>query len=285
MTRSMRPETEQLRLPLSLWSLHWGDQSKGDEPSRSSLHALPLTPRRRSRCCGDEWLICWNDMSASSEILRTAQRGGSTIQDIHRTVTGLRAIPYMGSDSPFLLSDRNGNKTVGYSSKSASNPEGYAGFEDVFRGSEEDFVFRTLLTFYLPLLSDCSSVIDIGCGRGEMLDVLAKAGIAAVGVDTDESMIKRCERKGHTVQHEDALTYLSLKRTDRSVPCFAAQVIEHLAYGEFIELLQQSLRVLEPGGLMVAETVNPHAAHSFKTFWVDMTHQGADLPRSSRRPL
>ncbi len=208
--------------------------------------------------------------------LTDGPEGRIAIQDIHRTVTGLRAIPYMGTDSPFLLSDRNGNKTVGYSSNSASNPEGYAGFEDVFRGSEE--FIRTLLTFYLPLLSDCSSVIDIGCGRGEMLDVLAKAGIAAVGVDTDESMIKRCERKGHKVQHEDALTYLPHQK-DRSIGAvFSAQVIEHLAYGEFIELLQQSLRVLEPGGLMVAETVNPHAAHGFKTFWVDMTHRVPIFP-------
>jgi O-antigen chain-terminating methyltransferase len=59
---------------------------------------------------------------------------------------------------------------------------------------------------------------------------------------------------------------------------FSAQVIEHLDVGQLLELLDQTVRVLEPGGLFIAETVNPHALHGFKTFWVDLTHRVPIFP-------
>jgi len=197
-------------------------------------------------------------------------------KDIHRTVTGLQAIPYMGATPPFSLSLPDGKETIGYSTAGGKTAEGYAGFEDVFRGTEE--VIRELLSYYLPLLADRSSVLDIGCGRGEMLDLLAIAGIPAIGVDTDESMIQRCQRKGFDVRHEDAITYLASRKDQSIGAVFCAQVIEHLAYDEFQEFIRQALRVLEPSGLFVAETVNPHAVHAFKTFWTDMTHRVPIFP-------
>ena len=205
---------------------------------------------------------------------------GSGVQispkEIHRAVTGLLAIPYMGATSPFLLSGPDGKETIGYSEGAENDAEGYAGFEDVFRGTEE--VIRGILSVYVPLLADRSSVVDIGCGRGEMLDLLADAGTPVIGVDTDESMIQRCRRKGHEVRHEDALKYLARQKDASIGAVFSAQVIEHLAYDEFQEFLRQALRVLEAGGVFVAETVNPHAVHGFKTFWVDMTHRVPIFP-------
>jgi 2-polyprenyl-3-methyl-5-hydroxy-6-metoxy-1,4-benzoquinol methylase len=111
-----------------------------------------------------------------------------------------------------------------------------------------------------------------------MLDLLADVGTTVKGVDTDESMIQRCQKKGHEVSHEDAITYLARQKDQSIGAVFSAQVIEHLPYDEFQELLRQALRVLEPGGLLVAETVNPHAVHGFKTFWVDMTHRVPIFP-------
>ena len=99
-----------------------------------------------------------------------------------------------------------------------------------------------------------------------------------IGVDTDESMIERCQRKGHEVRHEDAITYLAHQKDASIGAVFSAQVIEHLSYDEFQEFIHQALRVLEPGGIFVAETVNPHAVHGFKTFWVDMTHRVPIFP-------
>ena len=215
-------------------------------------------------------------MSTSRRISPTDRWGGFLSEDIYRSVTGLRAIPYMGASPPFLLSSPEGNKTIGYSSATGRGQEGYAGFEDVFRGSEE--LVQGLLSYYQPLLANCSSVVDVGCGRGEMLDLLADAGTTVTGVDTDESMIQRCQKKGHDVSNEDAITYLARQKDQSIGAVFSAQVIEHLPYDEFQELLRQSLRVLEPGGILVAETVNPHAVHGFKTFWVDMTHRVPIFP-------
>ncbi len=196
--------------------------------------------------------------------------------DIHRAVSGLLAIPYMGAKPPFLLSGPDGKTSIGYSLANGTGEEGYAGFEDVFRGTEE--VVRELLRYYLPLLADCSSVLDIGCGRGEMLDLLVAAGTAVTGIDTDESMIQRCQRKGHEVCQEDAITYLARQKDQSIGAVFSAQLIEHLTYHDFLEMIRQALRVLEPSGLFVAETVNPHAVHGFKTFWVDMTHRVPIFP-------
>lgn len=109
--------------------------------------------------------------------LTDGSAGRISLKDIYRTVTGLRAVPYMGAAAPFLLTGPDGKKAIGYSSVTTRDAEGYAGFEDVFRGTEE--VVRGLLSYYRPLLADCSSVVDVGCGRGEMLDLLAEAGIAA----------------------------------------------------------------------------------------------------------
>ncbi|MGB7051148.1 MAG: methyltransferase domain-containing protein [Acidimicrobiales bacterium] len=203
--------------------------------------------------------------------LTDGSAGRISLKDIYRTVTGLRAVPYMGAAAPFLLTGPDGKKAIGYSSVTTRDAEGYAGFEDVFRGTEE--VVRGLLSYYRPLLADCSSVVDVGCGRGEMLDLLAEAGIAATGVDIDESMIERCQKKGHHVCHEDAITYLAGQKDQSIGGVFSAQFIEHLPYDQLQELLRHASRVLEPGGLLVAETVNPHAAHGFKTFWVDLTHR------------
>ena len=84
--------------------------------------------------------------------------------EIHRAVAGLLAIPYMGATSPYLRSDPDGKEVIGYSEGTKIDAEGYAGFEDVFRGTEE--VIRGILSGYVPLLAGRSSVVDIGCGRG-----------------------------------------------------------------------------------------------------------------------
>lgn len=86
-------------------------------------------------------------------------------------------------------------------------------------------------------------------------------------------MIERCQKKGHHVCHEDAITYLAGQKDQSIGGVFSAQFIEHLPYDQLQELLGHASRVLEPGGLLVAETVNPHTAHGFKTFWVDLTHR------------
>jgi cyclopropane fatty-acyl-phospholipid synthase-like methyltransferase len=127
-------------------------------------------------------------------------------------------------------------------------------------------------------LATCERVVEIGSGRGELLDLLEEAGISASGVDIDEAMVQRCRAKGHTVERIDGISFLRTQ-PDGSLPAiFSAQVVEHLCYDEFISFLKLSHAKLQTGGRLIFETVNPHALEAFKTFWTDLTHQKPIFP-------
>ena len=121
-------------------------------------------------------------------------------------------------------------------------------------------------------------MLDIGCGRGELLDVLRAPVSPRPGVDTDAAMVERCRQKGHIVEQVDGLAYLRSQR-DGSLPAiFAAQVVEHLPYTELLAFLELSREKLRPGGQLIFETVNPHSLEAFKTFYTDLTHQKPIFP-------
>ncbi|MDQ2911486.1 MAG: methyltransferase domain-containing protein [Actinomycetota bacterium] len=152
----------------------------------------------------------------------------------------------------------------------------YAAFEDVFRGPEERV--RELLEPYVELLRGHEPVLDLGCGRGELLELLSQAKIEARGVDSDEGMVERSRAKGLAVEQEDAVAYLERQPEGSLGAIIAVHVIEHLAFEELQRLLELTRRALRPGGLFVAETVNPHSVQAFKTFWVDPTHRAPIFP-------
>ncbi|MHB8689908.1 MAG: class I SAM-dependent methyltransferase [Solirubrobacteraceae bacterium] len=159
----------------------------------------------------------------------------------------------------------------------AAGSEVYVGFEDFFRGSEEQI--RDRQRPYVALLKDRAPVLDVGCGRGEMLELLGEAGIEAEGVDLDEAMIERCHAKGLTaVTVEDAVGRLQ-RADDASLGAvFAAQVIEHLPFEALVAFFRHARRALRPGGAVLVETVNPHAPQALKHFWIDPTHQHPLFP-------
>lgn len=132
----------------------------------------------------------------------------------------------------------------------------YAGFERRFRGGA-DVILAELKARYFDLLRPHPPVLDVGCGRGELLAALAAEGIEATGVDSDPEMVTEALERGVTVQRGDALAYL------RSVPeaslgsVVAIQVLEHLPFDAVLELIELVRTRLRPGGLFVAETPNP----------------------------
>ena len=153
----------------------------------------------------------------------------------------------------------------------------YVGFEDFFRGSEEQI--RDLQKPYIALLKDRATVLDVGCGRGEMLELLRDAGIEAEGIDIDVAMVERCHAKGlAAVTVEDAIGRLERAAAASLGAVFAAQVIEHLAYDALVSFFAQARRALRPGGALLVETVNPHAPQAMKHFWIDPTHQHPLFP-------
>ena len=155
--------------------------------------------------------------------------------------------------------------------------EAYRAFEDVFRGSRERVAGSWRRT------SSCSPttrpVLDVGCGRGELLELLREAGIEARGVDLDAGMAAEGRARGLDVEVGDALALpAALEPTDSLGAIVSMQVIEHLPRMRLPRLFALGRAKLRPGGLFVAETVNPHAAHALKTFWVDLTHQHPIFP-------
>jgi O-antigen chain-terminating methyltransferase len=152
----------------------------------------------------------------------------------------------------------------------------YAEFEDVFRGPEERV--RELLEPYVEVLRGHEPIVDLGSGRGELLQLLSETGIQADGVDVDEGMVERSRAKGLRVEQSDAVSYLEAQPEDALGAITAIHVIEHLSYDELQRLLTLARRALRPGGLFVAETVNPHSVQAFKTFWVDPTHRAPIFP-------
>ena len=197
-----------------------------------------------------------------------------------RLVAETRALPYMASDAFRTFEAGAAGKVLGYDDpRAAGEDDDYREFEELFRGSEDFIAARQRR--YLGVIGDCAPALDVGCGRGEFLDVLAEAGIGAVGVDSDAGMVARCRAKGHEstvlgdgVVHLEGLDDASLGLV------FSAQVIEHMPPDVLKRFLALAARKLRPGGLLVAETVNPHSAAALKAFWVDITHQHPLFPET-----
>ena len=152
----------------------------------------------------------------------------------------------------------------------------YRSFEDVFRGPEERI--RAVLEPYVELLRGHEPVLDVGCGRGELLGLLRDAGIEARGVDSDPGMVERCREQGFEVEQADAVAYLRGLPDESLGAITAIHVIEHLPYEQLLELFELARAKLKPGGLFLAETVNPHSLQAFKTFWTDPTHRAPIFP-------
>jgi len=198
-------------------------------------------------------------------------------REIELIETELNALPYM-ADSPFERMDSPVGEVFGYRSSGAlrGHGSGYVDFEELFRGPA-DRVAESQRP-YLALVRDHQPVLDVGCGRGEFLKLLAEEGISAHGVDGDEGMVERCRALGVQATLADVNEYLGSVEEGSIGTVFSAQLIEHLPYEQLQRMLELARRKLRPGGLFIAETVNPHRVSSLKTFWVDLTHQHPIFP-------
>jgi glycosyltransferase involved in cell wall biosynthesis len=214
------------------------------------------------------------------EVRLRARGADERVNEIARRLDQLEqethAIPFM-EGAPFVTTrETDAGIVLGYDDGDGAVGE-YRAFEDVFRGSE-DFI-RERQRRYLPIIGGRRPVFDLGCGRGELLDLLRDAGIPFIGVDTDASMVARCREKGHTeVVHEDGLAYLEEQPDGSLGTVFTAQVIEHLTEEQLRQLLALARRKLTDDGILIAETVNPHSLPAMKAFWVDLSHQRPIFP-------
>ena len=132
----------------------------------------------------------------------------------------------------------------------------YTGFERRFRGKPAD-VLATLDERYGALLMANAPVVDLGCGRAELVELLTERGLDAIGVDTDPSMVADAQQRGLNVVSADAVGFLRQQAPGTLGAIIATHLLEHLALDPLIELLELSATRLRPGGVFIAETPNP----------------------------
>jgi O-antigen chain-terminating methyltransferase len=145
-------------------------------------------------------------------------------------------------------------------------------FAERFRGAEEDI--RSRQRMYAARFREHAPVLDLGCGRGEMLQVLQDAGITARGIDSNDDSIALCAAKGLDAEKADLFTYLK-ELPDASLGgVICCQVVEHLPPARLPEMIRLVHAKLRAGGLVAIETPNPECLAIFAThFFIDPTHR------------
>ncbi|TFI55839.1 methyltransferase domain-containing protein [Mastigocladus laminosus UU774] len=154
----------------------------------------------------------------------------------------------------------------------------YVAFENQFRGSRDDILNR--LKVYLPFIAEAkigeshSPILDVGCGRGEWLELLQNNNYTARGLDINRVMLEQCRSRGLEVIEADVISYLNSLSENSLGAITGFHIIEHLPFQILMKLFTETVRVLRPGGLVIFETPNPEnilvASHNFYT---DPTHR------------
>lgn len=154
----------------------------------------------------------------------------------------------------------------------------YHMFEERFRGSRAEIVDR--LEIYRPLLGEIvgslegKRCIDLGCGRGEMLDFYCKSGVSdRIGVDINPIQLEICRSNDHETVEMDCIAYLKSQPECSADMISAIQLVEHLPFASLVELLDEARRVLRPGGVILLETPNcDNLITATGWFYVDPSH-------------
>ena len=144
-------------------------------------------------------------------------------------------------------------------------------FLDEFRGEREETLGR--VGEHVTRLTGQQPVLDLGCGRGELLEALRAAGIEARGVDADPAMVEACRRRGLAVETGDALEVLAAQPPASLGAVTALHLFEHLPAGRWAAIIQAAATALEEGGVLLVECPNPEALRvGANLFWIDPTH-------------
>ena len=154
----------------------------------------------------------------------------------------------------------------------------YKAFEDKYRGSRQ--LIKSRLKAYLPFVETVADhypnaeMLDLGCGRGEWVELMGEKGFSAKGVDLDDGMLSECRKIGLDVETADAIEYLRQLPNESQVVISAFHLVEHIDFESLLTLVDESLRVLVPGGLLILETPNPeNLIVGTSSFYLDPTHE------------
>ena len=153
----------------------------------------------------------------------------------------------------------------------------YRAFEDKHRGTLAKIKAsqRVYLPFIQPLtlLYPGAQAIDLGCGRGEWLELLGETGFVAQGVDLDDGMLAECRARGLKVRTLDAISALKELPDSSQAIVSGFHLAEHIPFNALQLLVQEALRVLKPAGVLILETPNPeNIVVGTANFYLDPTH-------------
>jgi SAM-dependent methyltransferase len=249
------------------------------------LHTLIANAASRERAFSDEMQVRLNSLRQDSQVALDAESVSRRELGNEVMLQGLRLSRALDSAGMFSTgSELQGHPPVaGVDRNSNALDAFYAALEERFRGDVSEV--RRRLSIYLPYLriagigSKERSVLDLGCGRGEWLEVLGEEGIAAAGVDLNLHVVGECRGRGLDVAENDAITYLS-SRPDKSAGAVTGfHIVEHLPLESIIRLIDESFRVLDSGGLLIFETPNPENIQvGACNFYLDPTHRNPIPP-------
>lgn len=156
----------------------------------------------------------------------------------------------------------------------------YAPFEESARGSSA--LVKSRQTAYVDNFRGRANVLDVGCGRGEFLELLKEQGVQAYGIDNNPEMVKIATSRGLRVLKADALKHLWDLEDGILGGLFCAQVIEHMTAAEALEFVQLAFRKMMHGSRIVIETVNPTSVFALTEFFRDPTHAKPVHPNTLR---
>ena len=235
----------------------------------------------------DEGVKSLGDVSEKAALRITSIEQG--FKELHGLVDDLqlRNAAIGGVFSELKEKLASGNFTVTQSGKKEAAPSviddfekawqsaDYELFEDESRGDVADI--RERLEFYVPLLEKAANggglIADLGCGRGELLELLKEKGLAAIGIDNNEAAVIRGRKAGLDMECKDLFAFLREAKEGSLAAVTAMHVIEHLTPSQQGEFLSLALKALKPGGLIAMETPNIMNLHVASCdFYSDITH-------------
>jgi SAM-dependent methyltransferase len=167
--------------------------------------------------------------------------------------------------------------TVAPQPRAAALPD-YFAFESRLRGSTD--AVRERQRPYVERLRGHTPVLDLGCGRGELLMLLRDAGVEAHGVDADADMVAFARGEGLDVEQSSAHAALEAAADASLGAVTALQLVEHLPPADIVSLLRLAHAKLGPGGVLILETINPATPEALRNYFADLTHSQPLVPET-----
>jgi SAM-dependent methyltransferase len=197
------------------------------------------------------------------------------LMTLYQTVNELTNITENQKNIIHTLTEEVG---INLTQKISDWPEFYAQLENKFRGPSQ--IIKERMQGYIPIVKKIlaskkkSVTVDLGCGRGEWLELLKENGLKAIGVDNNKVMVQQCLFQGLSVINEDIMLYLHHQPAEAFNIITAFHIIEHLPFVQLMRLLDELFRTLVKGGAVILETPNPmNVIVGSSSFYCDPTHK------------